>query len=49
MRAETINYDFANLYMNNLVRVSWGGAMTDYFTALNGVLSPIAYSLLRVC
>jgi len=40
----------ANLgvYMNNLVRVSWGGAMTDYFTALDGVkqgaeLSPILY------
>jgi len=38
----------ANLYMNNLVRVSRGGAMTDYFTALNGVkqgavLSPILY------
>jgi len=38
----------ANLYMNNLVRVSWGGAMTDYFTALNwvkqgAVLSPILY------
>jgi len=36
------------LAMNNLVRVSWGGAMTDYFTALNGVkqgavLSPILY------
>jgi len=36
--------------MNNLVRVSWGwgGAMTDYFTALNGVkqgtvLSPFLY------
>jgi len=28
---------FVNLYMNNLVRVSWGGAMTDYFTALNGL------------
>jgi len=32
--------------MNNLFRVSWGGALTDYFTALNGVkqgavLSPI--------
>jgi len=27
----------ANLYMHNFVRVSWGGAMTDYFTALNGV------------
>jgi len=38
----------ANLYMNNLVQVSWGGAMTDYSTALNGVkqgavLSPILY------
>jgi len=38
----------ANLYMNNLVRVSWGDAMTDYYTALNGVkqgavLSPIVY------
>jgi hypothetical protein len=38
----------ANLYMNNSVRVSWGGAMTDYLTALNGVkqgpvLSPILY------
>jgi len=38
----------ANLYMNNLVLVSWGSAMTDYFTALNGVkqgavLSPILY------
>jgi len=37
-----------NLYMNNLDRVSWGGAMTDYFTPLNGVkqgavLSPILY------
>jgi len=36
----------AKLYLNNLVRVFWGGAMTDYFTALNGVkqgavLSPI--------
>jgi len=36
--------------MNNLVRVSWGGAMTDYFTALNGVkqstvLSPILHSV----
>jgi len=34
--------------MNNLVRVSWGDAMTDYFTALDGVkqsavLSPILY------
>jgi len=27
----------ANLYMNNLVRVCWGAAMTDYFTAHNGV------------
>jgi len=38
----------ANLYMNNLVRVSWSGAMTDYFTVLSGVkkgavLSPILY------
>jgi len=24
----------ANLYINNLVRVSWSGAMTDYFTTL---------------
>jgi len=33
---------------NNLVQVSWSGAMTDYFTALNGVkqgavLTPILY------
>jgi len=38
----------ANLYINNSVRVSWGDAMTDYFTALNevkqgAVLSPILY------
>jgi len=37
----------AKLYMNNLVRVSRGGAMTDYFTALgvkqDAVLSPILY------
>jgi len=38
----------ANLYMNNLVRISWDGARTDYFIALNGVkqgavLSPILY------
>jgi len=42
----------ANFYMNNLVRVSWGGAMTDYFTALNGVKQGAvfkSYSLLRVC
>jgi len=24
-------------YTNNLDRVSWGGAITNYFTALNGV------------
>jgi len=34
--------------MNNSVHVSWGGAMTDYFTALNrvkqgAVLSPIVH------
>jgi len=38
----------ANVHMNNLVWVSWGCAMSDYFTALNGVkqgalLSPILY------
>jgi len=27
----------ANLYMNYFFWVSWGGAMTDYFTAFNGV------------
>jgi len=38
----------AVLHMNNLDRLSWSGAMTNYFTAPNGVkqgamLSPILY------
>ena len=36
------------MYSNNLVRVSWGGVLSDYFSATNvvkqgGVLSPILY------
>ena len=37
-----------NLYSNSLLRVSWGGIATDYFSALNGVkqgavLSPVLF------
>jgi len=32
--------------MNNLVRVSWSGAMTDYFRALNGVKQGAVLSLI---
>jgi len=39
----------ANLYMNNLVRVSWSGAMTDYFTALNGVKQGAVLSRILYC
>ena len=36
------------LYMSNLVRVSWGGIVSDYFSAVNGVkqgavLSPVLF------
>ena len=37
-----------NMYSNNLVRIAWGGVLSDYFSAVNGVkqggvLSPILY------
>ena len=40
----------ANIYTQNLVRVSWGGALSDYFSAVNGVkqgavLSPVLFCI----
>jgi len=37
-----------NMYSNNLVRITWGGVVSDYFSAVNevkqgGVLSPVLY------
>ena len=37
-----------NMYSNNYVRIAWGGVMSDYFLAVNGVkqggvLSPVLY------
>jgi hypothetical protein len=37
-----------NIYSNNLVRIAWGGVLSDYFSAVNGVkqggvLSPVLY------
>ena len=37
-----------NLYTQNSVRVAWGGAMSEYFSAVNGVkqgavLSPVLF------
>ena len=37
-----------NMYSNNLVRIAWGGVLSDYFSAVNGVkqggvLSPVLY------
>jgi Reverse transcriptase (RNA-dependent DNA polymerase) len=37
-----------NMYSNNLVRIAWGGILSDYFSAINGVkqgdvLSPVLY------
>ena len=26
-----------NMYSNNLVRIAWGGVLSDYFSAINGV------------
>jgi len=36
------------MYSNNLVRIAWGGVLSDYFLAVNGVkqggvLSPVLY------
>jgi Reverse transcriptase (RNA-dependent DNA polymerase) len=36
------------MYSNNLVRIAWGGVLSDYFSAINGVkqgdvLSPVLY------
>jgi hypothetical protein len=40
----------ANIYTQNFVRVSWGGALSDYFSAVNGVkqgavLSPVLFCI----
>ena len=40
----------ANIYTQNFVRVSWGGAVSDYFSAVNGVkqgavLSPVLFCI----
>jgi hypothetical protein len=40
----------ANIYTQNLVRVSWGSALSDYFSAVNGVkqgavLSPVLFCI----
>ena len=40
----------ANIYTHNLVRVTWGGALSDYFSAINGVkqgavLSPVLFCI----
>ena len=39
-----------NIYTQNLVRVTWGGASSDYFSAINGVkqgavLSPVFFCI----
>jgi Reverse transcriptase (RNA-dependent DNA polymerase) len=36
------------MYSNNLVRIAWGGVLSDYFSAINGVkqggvVSPVLY------
>ena len=40
----------ANIYTQNLVRVTWGGALSDHFSAINGVkqgavLSPVLFCI----
>jgi len=42
-----------NMYSNNLVRITWGGVVFDYFSAVNevkqgGVLSPVLYCIVCI-